>query len=119
MRARSVVVLNDFCYVQGGASRVAIDEAVALQALGLDVTFLGAVGPVCQELSTAGVRTICLQQPELLDARRHPGVLLQALWNQSAYRAARSLFASLDRQQAVVHLHGREARGVSRCLHLA
>ena len=31
MAVRSVVVLNDFCHVQGGASRVAIDEAVALQ----------------------------------------------------------------------------------------
>ena len=63
MAVRSVVVLNDFCHVQGGASRVAIDEAVALRKSGLDVTFLGAVGPVCEALD--GVRTICLDQPEL------------------------------------------------------
>ena len=47
MPVASAVVLNDFCHVQGGASRVAIDEAVALHAAGMEVTFLGAVGPVC------------------------------------------------------------------------
>ena len=36
--AESAIILNDFCYVQGGASKVAIDEAVALRGAGLDVT---------------------------------------------------------------------------------
>ena len=67
---RSVIVLNDFCQVQGGASRVAVDEAVALDARGFDVTFLGAVGPVCLELRAANVKTVCLDQPELADAMR-------------------------------------------------
>ena len=106
MAVRSVVVLNDFCHVQGGASRVAIDEAVALKSAGLDVTFLGAVGPIAPDLSAAGVRTICLQQPQLLDANRHPKTLLQALWNRHAYRATQSLLETLDRRQTIVHLHG-------------
>ena len=106
MLVRSVVVLNDFCHVQGGASRVAIDEALSLQSAGLDVTFLGAAGPVCHELLASRVRTICLQQPELLAARRHPAVLLQALWNHRAYTQAQSLLSSLNRRNTIVHLHG-------------
>jgi glycosyltransferase involved in cell wall biosynthesis len=106
MAVRSVVVLNDFCHAQGGASRVAIDEAIALHRLGLDVTFLGAVGPIDNDLSAAGVRTRCLQQQQLLDAERHPGALLQALWNRQAYREVQSLLKSLDRRQTIVHLHG-------------
>ena len=106
MAVRSVVVLNDFCHVQGGASRVAIDEAVALKSAGLDVTFLGAVGPIAPELSAADIRTICLRQPQLLDANRHPKTLLQALWNRHTYRAANSLLETLDRRNTIVHLHG-------------
>lgn len=106
MAVRSVVVLNDFCHVQGGASRVAIDEAVALQSLGLNVTFLGAVGPIEDDLTAAGVRTICLQQPQLLDAGRHPGTLLRTLWNRHAYQTTRSLLKSLDADRTIVHLHG-------------
>jgi glycosyltransferase involved in cell wall biosynthesis len=106
MRVQSVVVLNDFCHVQGGASRVAIDEAVALRARGLEVTFLGAVGPVCEELADHRIRTLCLDQPELAQFRNHPLVALQALWNAAAYRATRSLLSGLDPRRTVVHLHG-------------
>lgn len=106
MAISSAVVLNDFCHVQGGASRVAVDEAVALQACGLDVTFIGAVGPVCDELRDAGVRTVCLNQPELAEASSRPAVLAQTLWNQAAYRAARGAMKTLAPQRTVVHLHG-------------
>jgi glycosyltransferase involved in cell wall biosynthesis len=106
MRVRSVVVLNDFCHVQGGASRVAIDEAVALRKSGLDVTFLGAVGPVCNALDAAGVKTMCLDQPELAHAPQRPMVVLRTLWNQAACRAMRSLLPTLNPQQSIVHLHG-------------
>ncbi len=104
MSVRSVVVLNDFCHVQGGASRVAIDEAVALRSAGLDVSFIGAVGPVDPELEAAGINTVCLRQPQLLDAS--PGALARALWNRPAYRATRTLLETLDRRHTVVHLHG-------------
>lgn len=106
MDVQSVVVLNDFCHAQGGASRVAIDEAVALNNAGLGVTFVGAVGPVCSELRCAGITTICLEQPELADARQHPAVVLQTLWNRQAYRAVTAVLATHDRRRTVVHLHG-------------
>jgi glycosyltransferase involved in cell wall biosynthesis len=106
MALQSVVILNDFCHVQGGASKVAIDEATALSELGLDVTFLGAAGPVCDTLRGAGIRTICLDQPELSEVRQHPAVALRSLWNHAAYRATRSLLKDLDRRKTIVHLHG-------------
>src|SRR5215469_6194624 len=106
MVVRSVVVLNDFCHVQGGASRVAIDEAVALRQSGLDVTFLGAVGPISEDLHAAGVRTICLDQSQLAHAHQHPSVVLRTLWNHAANRTMRSLLATLDPASSVVHLHG-------------
>jgi glycosyltransferase involved in cell wall biosynthesis len=103
---RSVIVLNDFCQVQGGASRVAVDEAVALSTRGFDVTFLGAVGPVCPELAAANVKSVCLDQPELADAMRRPTAALRAFWNQRAYQATRALLATKDRSRTIVHLHG-------------
>src|SRR5690242_4842399 len=106
MSVTAAVVLNDFCHVQGGASRVAIDEAIALRAAGMEVTFIGAVGPVCEGLRDAGVRTICLDQPELAQAQRRPLAALGTLWNLPAYRATQSLLAAHDPQRTIVHLHG-------------
>ncbi|HWM60530.1 MAG TPA: acyltransferase family protein [Rhizomicrobium sp.] len=102
----SVLVLNDFCYVQGGASKVAIDEAVSLARAGAQVTFLGAVGPPCEALNEPGLTVECLDQRELLDVTRHPGVALQGLWNARAYRRVRKILADMPPGQTIVHLHG-------------
>ena len=106
MSVDSVVILNDFCHVQGGASRVAIDEAVALRASGLNVIFLGAVGPVCKELRDTGVCVLCLNQPELSEVRKHPTVAVQALWNNTARRALGSILSGMSPRRTIVHLHG-------------
>ncbi len=102
----TVVVLNDFCYVQGGASKVAIDEAVSLARSGVKVIFFGAVGPPCPALLDAPLTIECLDQHELLDIRRHPAVALQGLWNAKAARHVRKILHSLPRERTVVHLHG-------------
>jgi glycosyltransferase involved in cell wall biosynthesis len=106
MPPRSVVVLNSFCHVQGGASRVAIDEAVGLARRGVDVTFIGAVGPVAAELSAAPLRVICLGQPQMSDGLSNPRVALQGLWNAGAYEATRTVLQKCDRRDTIVHLHG-------------
>ncbi len=106
MDIASVVVLNDFCHVQGGASKVALDEATALAAAGIDVVFVGAVGPVAPSLAASGARIICLEQPELADTRHARRAAMQALWNRTAYRVTRDLLARMDPAGTVVHLHG-------------
>jgi peptidoglycan/LPS O-acetylase OafA/YrhL/glycosyltransferase involved in cell wall biosynthesis len=102
----TVVVLNDYCYVQGGASKVAIDEAVGLARAGAEVIFVGAVGPVSDQLKLPGLRVECLGQRELNDVGRHPGVMLQGLWNFAAARRMRQVLGSLKPDRTVVHLHG-------------
>lgn len=104
--ADQVIVLNDFCHVQGGASKVAIDEAVGLAESGVDVTFLGAVGPICEALSDARVRVVCLNQPQLLDVARHPSVALHSIYNRAASAAMRELIARQNPRACVIHLHG-------------
>jgi glycosyltransferase involved in cell wall biosynthesis len=104
--ADAAIILNDFCYVQGGASKVAIDEAVALRGAGMDVTFLSAVGAPCEALSDAGVRVISLGQAELLQVWKHPGAAWRAAWNSPAFAATRALLARQDPSRTVVHLHG-------------
>jgi glycosyltransferase involved in cell wall biosynthesis len=102
----SVVVLNNHCNAQGGASRVAIDEAIDLANGGADVTFLGAVGPICDELQNARLKVICLNQSELVNANGRPAVMLQGLWNARAHRTMGSILRSLDPKRTIIHVHG-------------
>ncbi len=101
-----VIVLNDYCYVQGGASRVAIDGAVGLAELGVNVTFVGAVGPACDELKTASLKLVDLDQVELSSFPENPRVAAQGLWNPAAYRTMKTVLASHDPRSTVVHVHG-------------
>ena len=101
-----VLVMNDFCHVQGGASKVAIDEAISLARAGIRVVFLGAVGPVCAELRTAPLTVDCLDQRELLSVRRHPSVALQGIWNLKAAARTRAILKTLPHDRTIVHLHG-------------
>jgi glycosyltransferase involved in cell wall biosynthesis len=106
LEPRSVVVLNSYCHVQGGASRVALDEAIGLAARGVSVTFFGAVGPVSDELKAAPLRVVCLGQGGIAAAPSDPRVALQGLWNRSAYTAMSRVLAELNPRETVVHLHG-------------
>lgn len=105
-RRVTVVVLNDYCHVNGGASRIAVDEAVGLAAAGHEVIFLGATGPVCEELQHSGAEVVCLNQPELLEAGRTPSVMVQGLWNRAAAKAMGEILDRCDPVSTVVHLHG-------------
>ncbi len=99
-------MLNCFCHVQGGASRVAVDEAAGLARSGMAVDFIGAVGPITEELTAAGVRVTCLGQVELAVGARRPSVGLQGLWNFSAYRAVSEVLRRRNPRETVVHVHG-------------
>lgn len=104
--ALTVVVLNDFCYVQGGASKVAIEEAISLARAGVRVIFIGAVGPPCAELRAAPLTVECLNQHELMNVGKHPGVVFQGLWNSMAARRIADVLGNLEPGRTIIHLHG-------------
>lgn len=107
MRNLTVIILNDYCFINGGASKVAIDEAVGLAKNGVKVIFFGATAPICPELQNKeNLQVICLEQPELLNAGKNPLVMLQGLWNFKAYARMGELLKTLDKANTVVHLHG-------------
>lgn len=92
--------------MNGGATRVAIDEAVGLSQQGINVVFLSAVGPISEELRRSNIRVICLHQQDLVNSRQSPEVVIQALWNESAYRAMDHILEQCNPQDTVVHVHG-------------
>lgn len=102
----SVVVVNSYGFVNGGATRVAVDEAVGLAERGVRVTLLTAVGPVSDELNVKNLRVLCLGQKELIDVRRSPVVALQGIWNLAAYNAMRQLLGHSDPRSTIIHVHG-------------
>lgn len=106
MRVRTVVVVNDFGHVNGGAAQVAISSAKNLAARGLRVIYLSAVEPIESTLRDAGVECITTGQADILRSGSRLSAVTQGIWNSSAAAILRGTLSSLNRSDSVVHIHG-------------
>lgn len=106
MHNKTVIILNDYAHINGGASKVGIDEAVGLKKTGAWVIFFAACAPICDELINAKIEVICLEQKELINAGKNPLALLQGIWNFKAARELKNLLKTLDAGNTIIHLHG-------------
>ena len=57
-----VIIVSDYAWVAGGASKVAMLSAIALARKGYDVYHFSAVGPVADKLAGAPLTIQCLEE---------------------------------------------------------
>jgi glycosyltransferase involved in cell wall biosynthesis len=99
-----ILLINDFGFVNGGISRVALDSAQALADKGIDITFFSAVpGSVLEEGSRIKMKSAG-QREFLADPNKLRG-LGRAHWNRPVRKAVDQLAAALDPERSVVHVH--------------
>jgi glycosyltransferase involved in cell wall biosynthesis len=101
----NVIILNDNAHVNGGAAKVAIQEAVGLADRGHAVYFVCAVQPIALELTHPNISVICSHQHDLLANPNHLEAFVQGWWNTKAARITRQLLNQLDRSDTIIHLH--------------
>ncbi len=104
MQVKNVVVVNDFNFIQGGASKVAIDSARLLKDEGLNVYFFSAVNK--EEENIDGVKYISTYQTEALKDKNRLRGIFNGIYNFKAKRKFKELLESLDRETTVIHVHG-------------
>lgn len=102
----SVIVLNDHGWVSGGQAKVAIESALQVKSLGLDVCFIAGVGPVDERLVEAGVECHAIGSDDLLSDRNRLRAAGRGLWNARAARVLTQCIAARDEQSTVIHVHG-------------
>lgn len=103
----TIVVVNDFAHVNGGAAHVAITGALEMARRGCRVEFFSAVGPVAEELIGVPNLTVhCLGQSDILRDGNRLRAAWTGIWNARAATELVKLLSRLDAAQTVVHLHG-------------
>jgi len=102
----TIVVVNDYGHVNGGAGQVAFASARELARRGHDVRLFCAVPPVEPTLEADGVRVVCTGQPDILLNPNRLQAAYQGIWNRPAAAAMADLLRPLDPRRTVVHLHG-------------
>ena len=96
----TVVVVNDFDYIQGGASKVAIDTAQILYENNVDVIFFSAT----HKENEYKFQQISTNQEECLK----DGIkgAFRGLYNFKTAREFKKLLKTLDRNNTIIHIHG-------------
>lgn len=104
---KNVVVINDFDYIQGGASKVAIQTANLLKENNPDLTvyfFSGAHDSKSNLRSD--VISICTNQGESLKSKNKLKGAIDNLYNFKAKKLLKELLLTLDRDETIIHVHG-------------
>jgi glycosyltransferase involved in cell wall biosynthesis len=102
----TVVVINDFASVTGGADRVALAEARGLAQRGHRVTLIAGQGGAGAGLLQAGVRVSSTEQPTTTGDPNPLAAATRGIWNRRAQTLVSQALQGLDPQRTVVHLHG-------------
>ncbi|MCI8273207.1 MAG: glycosyltransferase family 4 protein [Clostridia bacterium] len=104
MKIKNVIVVNDFNYIQGGASKVAIDTAKLLKNDGLNVIFFSAV--IKPEENIEGITYISTHQKEALKEKNRLKGMINGIYNFKVKREFGKLLKKLNREETVIHIHG-------------
>lgn len=105
-RSLRVLIVLDHAHVNGGQAKVALDSAVGLARRGHAVTVFAAVAPVDPRLVEAGVRVVCLDQPDIVSAGSKMAFVRQVIWNGEAARRLRAHLAAPGNLPDLIHVHG-------------
>lgn len=104
MNVKTVVIVNDFNYTQGGASKVAIDTARILKEENLKVIFFSAVNRENEKID--GVEYISTNQNEALKEKNKIKGALNGIYNFKAKKEFKKLLKNLDNKTTIIHVHG-------------
>lgn len=104
-KIKTVVVINDVANVNGGAAKVAIEEAKGLARFGIEVIFFAPCGPVDKGLVDAGVRVVCLNQIDIAEDEGFVKASIRGVWNFESAHKLSDLLSSLDKKSTFIHMH--------------
>ena len=104
---KNVIVINDFDYVQGGASKVALQTANLLKENypELNVYFFSGCHNDSSILNK-DVISICTNQDEALKDKNKLRGTINGLYNFKAKKELKNLLKSLDKNETIIHIHG-------------
>lgn len=105
MQVKNVIIVNDFNYIQGGASKVAIDTAKVLSKKNINVIFFSAVEQENEE-KISNVKYISTNQNEALKEKNKIRGIINGLYNFKVRNEFKKLLKTLDKDSTIIHIHG-------------
>ncbi len=100
---KNLIIVNDFDYIQGGASKVALDTAHLLKDK-YNVVFFSAVSNGVPK--EEGITFICTNQNEALKEKNKIKGIINGLYNKKAKSDFSKLLQQYSNKDTIIHVHG-------------
>lgn len=101
---KNIIVVNDYDYVQGGASLVAIEMANLLFDKGFNVVFFCGVSK--GGFLNSGIRVVSTDQSDALNDKNRLRGLFKGIRNRHSQKAFRLLLSEFKNTETVIFVHG-------------
>ncbi len=106
VRIQNVITINDFNFIQGGASKVAIDSANMIAEKGLNSIFVSAVGKIEESDLKDNVIQYSLQNTEFLNYKNKIKGMYKGIRNKDFSSLVELILEQFSPLDTVVHVHG-------------
>ena len=103
-KTKNIVIINDFDYTQGGASKVAIDTANLLSNE-YNVYFFCGDSKQSSTLKK-NIKIICTNQGEALKDKNKLRGIINGIYNFKAKKELKKVLLVLDKNETIIHVHG-------------
>lgn len=105
-KLRNIIIVNDFNYTQGGASKVAIEVANLLaKEKKYNIYFFSGCSNGTSELDS-DITNICYNQKENLEDKNKLLGAFRGIYNLKAKKEFKKLLNKLDNEETIIHVHG-------------
>jgi len=102
----TILIVNDFAHVNGGAAEVALSSAAGLARRGHKVSLVAAVAPIASDLRDSSVQVVLTDQYDIKSDPRRLRAAIQGIWNHRAETTMDRLLRDCDPRSTIVHVHG-------------
>lgn len=103
-KVKTVVIINDFDYTNGGAAKVALNTAELLSEKGIEVYLFSATNKHADNNSK--IKYVSTNQEEALKDKNKIRGFFNGLYNFKAKKELMKLLDTLDRETTIIHVHG-------------
>ncbi len=106
-KLKNVVIVNDFNYIQGGASKVAIQTANLLKEKypNLNIYFFSGSSNNEKFLDNR-IINICTNQGEFLNDKNKLHGIKNGIYNKHAKEIFKKILSKLNKEETIIHVHG-------------
>lgn len=105
-RIKNIIIVNDYDYVEGGCSQVAIQTANTLYSNGYNVFFFCSISDKSKSNLNKNINVISCNHFDSLNNPNRLKGFCQGLYNKSANKKMKTLLNSLIVEETLIWIHG-------------